>query len=149
MTDRLSKEARSANMAAVRSANTGPELRVRKALHAAGFRYALHRRDLPGRPDIVMPRLGVVIFVHGCFWHRHKRCTAASTPTSNTEFWNAKFEANMARDQRNARDLKALGWKVIVVWECATIPAKLKSLLRRLARMRDEVAMVKAQPRPR
>jgi DNA mismatch endonuclease (patch repair protein) len=123
-------------MAAVGSANTGPELRVRKVLHAAGFRYALHWRDLPGRPDIVMPRLGVVIFVHGCFWHRHKRCTAASTPTSNTEFWNAKFEANMARDQRNARDLKALGWRVLVVWEWRTYEQQLKPLLRRLKEIR-------------
>jgi len=137
MVDRISKEARTANMAAVGSANTGPELRVRKALHAAGFRYALHRRDLPGRPDIVMPRLGVVIFVHGCFWHRHKGCKAASTPTSNTEFWNAKFEVNVARDQRNARDLQALGWRVIVVWECRTGEQQLKALLRRLKEIRS------------
>ena len=136
MVDRISKEARSANMAAVGSANTGPELRVRKALHAAGFRYALHRRDLPGRPDIVMPRLGVVIFVHGCIWHRHKGCKAASTPTSNTEFWNAKFEVNVARDQRNARDLQALGWRVVVVWECQTTDQHLKRLLRRLKEIR-------------
>jgi DNA mismatch endonuclease (patch repair protein) len=134
-------------MAAVGSANTGPELRVRKAIHAAGFRYALHRRDLPGRPDIVMPRLGVVIFVHGCFWHRHKGCKAASTPTSNTEFWTAKFDANVTRDRRNMRDLKALGWKVVVVWECATNAVKLQVLLRRLVRMRAEAGLVSGQPR--
>ncbi len=138
MADRITKEARSANMAAIRGKDTAPELLVRRVLHAAGFRYSLHRKDLPGKPDIVMPRLGVVIFVHGCFWHRHPRCKAASTPTSNTEFWTAKFDANIQKNKRNLRDLKALGWKVLVVWECRTAVKGLRRVVAMLSRGREE-----------
>ena len=116
--DKLSPERRSANMARVRSANTGPEIRVRQLLHSAGYRFRLHRKDLPGAPDIVLPRYDSVIFVHGCFWHRHPGCKDASTPKSRTKFWNAKFEENVSRDKRNVAALQELGWHVFVVWGC-------------------------------
>lgn len=112
--------ARSKLMSRVGGKDTKPELIVRKALHALGYRFRLHRGDLPGRPDIVLPRYKCAIFVHGCFWHRHPGCKKASTPATRIEFWQAKFAANMARDERNLFDLKALGWNVITVWECET-----------------------------
>lgn len=118
--DRLSETERSANMSRIRSRDTLPELAVRRALHAAGYRFRLHRRDLPGRPDIVLSRYKTVIFVHGCFWHRHKDCGNATSPGTRSEFWQAKFAANEARDERNTRELKAAGWKVVIVWECET-----------------------------
>lgn len=109
---------RSKMMSGIRSSNTRPEMIVRKYLHANGFRYRLHVRKLPGSPDLVLPRYHVVIFVHGCFWHRHAGCRYASTPASNVERWRLKFEANTERDARSERMLHAAGWRVIVVWEC-------------------------------
>ena len=106
-------------MARVAGKNTNPELMVRKAAHSLGYRYRLHRRDLPGSPDLVFPGKKKVIFVHGCFWHRHKACRKATTPRTRRDFWQAKFDANVARDARNVRKLKALGWGVLVLWECA------------------------------
>jgi DNA mismatch endonuclease, patch repair protein len=97
MADRLSPQERSRNMAQIRDRDTGPELRVRRALHAAGLRFRLHRRDLPGRPDIVLPRWRTVVFVHGCFWHRHPGCRKAAVPKSRVAFWETKFAATMAR----------------------------------------------------
>jgi DNA mismatch endonuclease, patch repair protein len=120
MTDRISPAARSSNMARIRSTDTGPERRVRCALHAAGFRFRLHRRDLPGTPDLVLPRWKVVVFVHGCYWHRHAGCRNASTPKSQVEFWQAKFDANVDRDTRVQERLFHAGWTVIVIWECQT-----------------------------
>lgn len=118
MVDFLSPLERSERMSRIRSSNTSPELAIRRALHALGFRFRLHRKDLPGKPDIVLPRHKTVIFVHGCFWHRHVGCKVASTPKTNTGFWEEKFQRNTARDERNAALLQALGWKVLVVWEC-------------------------------
>jgi DNA mismatch endonuclease (patch repair protein) len=117
--DVLTPEQRSAMMARIRGKDTKPELLVRQMIHALGFRFRLHRRDLPGTPDIVFPRLRKIIFVHGCFWHRHQ-CRFAYTPKSNTEFWNRKFSANVERDSRSVGELRALGWRVFVVWECQT-----------------------------
>ncbi len=105
-------------MGRVRSKDTGPELIVRRLVHAMGFRYRLHGKDLPGRPDLVFRRRGKVIFVHGCFWHRHDGCVLARLPKSRTDFWLPKLEANKERDERNRRDLKRSGWKVLTVWEC-------------------------------
>ncbi len=118
MPDVFSKEDRSRIMGAVKGKNTKPEVKVRSILHRLGYRFRLHRKDLPGKPDIVLPKYRTVIFVHGCFWHRHPRCRYASTPATNVEFWEDKFKANVERDKRNAKDLKKLGWKVMVVWQC-------------------------------
>ena len=105
-------------MAAVRQKHTSPELRVRAAAHRLGYRYRLHRSDLPGTPDLVFPRLRKVLFVHGCFWHRHAGCRKATMPRTRVEFWRQKFEANVARDGRNEAQLSEQGWQVLIVWEC-------------------------------
>lgn len=118
MPDFLTPRERSARMARIRSANTSPELALRHALHALGLRFRLHTAGLPGKPDIVFPRYKAVVLVHGCFWHRHKGCKVASTPKSNTAFWQEKFARNVARDSRISRELKARGWRVFVAWEC-------------------------------
>jgi DNA mismatch endonuclease, patch repair protein len=107
-------------MALVRSRDTKPEMRVRRALHAAGLRYRLHDRRLPGSPDLVFPSRRVALFVHGCFWHRHAGCSAARLPKSRLEFWEPKLEGNVSRDQRQREALEATGWTVLVVWECET-----------------------------
>ena len=112
--------------------DTKPELKVRKVLHTLGYRFRLHRQDLPGRPDIVLPKWKTAIFVHGCYWHRHPGCKDASTPKTNIEFWQKKFLANKIRDERVSNELRSLGWKVIVIWECETKSSeKLVSLLTR------------------
>lgn len=121
MVDRLTRERRSWNMGRISGKDTGPELVVRRVLHRLGFRFRLHRKDLPGRPDIVLPGRATVVFVHGCFWHRHRNCRFAYTPKSRLEFWTAKFESNVERDRRNQRALRAAGWKVLTVWECQTV----------------------------
>ena len=108
------------NMAAVRNANTKPEIRARQCLHAAGYRFRLHRRDLPGTPDIVMPGRRLVIFVHGCFWHRHQGCSRSTTPKTRAAFWQAKFEANILRDKAVRSALHELGWHTGIIWECET-----------------------------
>jgi DNA mismatch endonuclease (patch repair protein) len=118
--DRLSREARSRLMSRVRSQDTDPEIRVRRVAHAMGLRFRLHRRDLPGCPDMVLPRHRLCVFVHGCFWHRHPECPKATTPKSHVAFWRAKFERNVARDAEVARGLRAAGWRVTVIWECRT-----------------------------
>lgn len=130
MTDTLSPSARSALMSRIRGKDTKPEILVRSLLHRMGLRFRLHRRDLPGSPDIVLPRHGAVVFVHGCFWHRHPRCKGATTPKWRVKFWRDKFAGNVERDKRNRRDLRRLGWKVLVVWECEMKkPQKLESKL--------------------
>jgi len=116
--DRLSAEARSRNMARIGGKNTKPELHVRRLLHGLGYRYRLHVRGLPGRPDIVFPARRKVIFVHGCFWHRHEGCRYSYHPKSRPEFWNAKFARNVQRDGETAARLADAGWGVLVVWEC-------------------------------
>lgn len=118
MADTISSERRSWNMSRIGGRNTKPELRLRSLLHRAGFRFRLHAKDLPGRPDIVLPRYRTVIFVHGCFWHRHAGCRNATTPSTRMEFWQDKFDGNVNRDQRNRATLEAAGWKVLTVWEC-------------------------------
>ena len=105
-------------MRRVRSADTVPERKVRSLLHRLGFRFRLHREDLPGKPDIVLPKYSTVVFVHGCFWHRHPRCPQATTPATRQEYWLPKFKRTMERDRRNERELRRRGWNVIVVWEC-------------------------------
>ncbi|MXR32153.1 very short patch repair endonuclease [Pseudomonas sp. PICF6] len=109
---------RSKMMSAIRGKDTCPEMVVRRFLHGRGYRYRIHRKDLPGKPDIVVPRLKVCIFVHGCFWHRHPGCSFATTPKTRPEFWNEKFEKNVARDLANIDALEAAGWNVLIVWEC-------------------------------
>jgi DNA mismatch endonuclease (patch repair protein) len=115
--DTVSRAQRSLNMASVRTRNTAAELVVRRVLHAQGFRFRLHRLDLPGKPDIVLPKHRTVVLVHGCFWHAHD-CRRGALPSSNTAFWSQKRGVNMARDRKQAEQLEALGWRVLVVWEC-------------------------------
>lgn len=118
MADKLSRAHRSWNMSRIRGRNTGPEIRLRSLLHRAGFRFRLHVRDLPGRPDIVLPRYRTAIFVHGCFWHRHPGCRNSTMPSTRRDFWKEKFEENVRRDERNRHALEDAGWSVAVVWEC-------------------------------
>ncbi|WP_197411517.1 MULTISPECIES: very short patch repair endonuclease [unclassified Sphingopyxis] len=112
--------ARSAQMARIKGRDTKPEMRVRRALHAAGLRYRLHAKNLPGKPDIVLPSRRIAIFVHGCFWHRHPdpSCKLARMPKSRIDFWQNKLEGNRARDERNEAALRTTGWDVRVIWEC-------------------------------
>lgn len=119
MADRLDPEARSRLMSRIRGKDTAPELAVRRALHAAGFRFRLHRRDLPGTPDLVLPKWRVAVFVHGCFWHGHG-CPQGRLPKSREDYWHPKIAANRARDGRKAAELEAAGWRVFAVWECET-----------------------------
>ncbi len=116
--DRMTPEQRSRCMSRIKGKNTKPERVVRSFLHRSGFRFRLHRKDLPGCPDIVLPKYRTVIFVHGCFWHRHPGCPRTTTPKTNVEFWGKKFAENVARDERNRQALVELGWNVVVIWEC-------------------------------
>jgi len=119
-------------MSSVRSKNTKPEIIVRKLLHAMGYRFRLHREDLPGSPDIVLPKYKTVIFVHGCFWHGHEGCPRAKLPKTNVDFWKEKIERNVARDRKDIKCLNALGWKPVVIWSCEVKhPDKLKERLKR------------------
>lgn len=120
MTDRLTQQQRSTNMSRIRGRDTHPEIVVSSVLRRLGFRFRLHAPDLPGRPDIALPRRKTVVFIHGCFWHRHPGCKYAYMPKSRVKFWKTKFEANMLRDRTVARQLRNRGWHVIVVWECRT-----------------------------
>ena len=113
-------EQRSRNMSAIKSKNTKPEIKVRKVLHSMGYRFRLHAKDLPGSPDIVLPKYKTVIFVHGCFWHRHENCKYASTPKTRKEFWNKKFTENKKRDSEIQEKIKILDWRSVVIWECET-----------------------------
>lgn len=123
-------------MASVGGKNTRPEIVVRRIVHRLGYRFRLHVRDLPGNPDIVLPRHRKAIFVHGCFWHGHRGCRRAARPTTNIEFWNKKLDENIGRDKRFRRELEALGWRTLVIWECCT--KDLEQLERRLIRfLRD------------
>ncbi len=123
-------------MSRIRGKDTKPELRVRSQLHRMGYRFRLHRKDLPGRPDIVLPKYDTVIFVHGCFWHRHKGCRFAYTPKTRVEFWETKFDQNVRRDKRNAAALWRGGWRVLKIWECETESSE---ALARLIRSRMKV----------
>lgn len=118
MTDVHSPLVRSKNMRAIKSANTKPELIVRRYLHASGLRFRLHRNDLPGKPDIVLPKYRAVVFVHGCFWHRHPDCKFAVMPLTRRDFWEEKLDKNVKRDKKHIIELVSMGWKVFVIWEC-------------------------------
>lgn len=119
MADVVDAQTRSRMMAGIRGRETQPEIVLRRALHARGIRYRLHDKRLPGRPDLVFPKYTAVCLVHGCFWHRHKGCRYTTTPATRPEFWRNKFAENVARDKRNELALKAAGWRVATVWECA------------------------------
>lgn len=119
MADIVDEETRSRMMAGIKGKNTKPELVLRRALHARGFRYRLHARNVYGRPDLVFPKHHAVVFVHGCFWHRHEACRYTTTPSTRAEFWAAKFGANTARDNAVRASLLESGWRVATVWECA------------------------------
>lgn len=119
MADIVDRATRSRMMAAIKGKDTRPELLLRRALHARGFRYRLHARSLPGRPDLVLPRWRAVVFVHGCFWHRHPGCRYATTPATRPQFWQEKFDANVARDIRSIEALQAQHWRTAIIWECA------------------------------
>jgi DNA mismatch endonuclease (patch repair protein) len=119
MADIVDRQTRSRMMAGIRGKDTKPELVLRRALHARGLRYRLHARGVRGRPDLVLPKYRAAVFVHGCFWHRHQRCRFCTTPSSRTEFWAAKFAANVQRDTAVREALAADGWRVATVWECS------------------------------
>jgi len=116
--DRLTKEHRSWNMSRIKDRDTGPEMAVRSALHKCGFRFRLRGKDLPGKPDIVLPKYKTVIFVHGCFWHRHENCKYCYTPKSHEEFWHTKFQRTIERDAENMQAIKQQGWLPLIIWEC-------------------------------
>ena len=132
--DRLTVSRRSWLMSRVRGANTTPEITVRKYLHALGFRYRLHRQDLPGKPDIVLPKYRTVVFVHGCFWHQHRGCQYAGIPKSNVKFWKRKFESNVSRDKKNLAALRSAGWRCLTIWGCQT------KVQRKLAKLAEQIA---------
>lgn len=127
MADNLDKATRVKTMRAVHSTNTTPEKKVRQALHAAGYRFRLQRRDLPGTPDIVLPRHKTIVFVHGCFWHGHG-CNRAKMPATNTAYWQAKRDRNVRRDATNQAELQERGWRVLVVWGC-DLPSGIRAVL--------------------
>ncbi|MGQ3489064.1 very short patch repair endonuclease [Roseovarius pacificus] len=119
MADIVDKQTRSRMMAGIKGKDTKPELVLRRALHARGFRYRLHSKNLPGRPDLVFPKHHAIVFVHGCFWHRHEGCRYTTSPSTRQEFWQAKFTANVARDEAVREKLLEDGWRIATVWECA------------------------------
>ncbi len=128
MADVLTPEQRSFNMSRIRGKNTSPEMKVRRLLHSLGYRYRLHVRDLPGCPDIVLPKHRAVIFVHGCFWHMHRCRYGRVVPTTNAEFWQNKRRGNVDRDKRHVKALRQAGWRVYTIWECCTkSPERLNS----------------------
>lgn len=129
MADVVSPAVRSRMMAGIKGENSQPELLVRRLLFASGYRFRLHRRDLPGTPDVVMPRRRVAVFVHGCLWHLHEGCPYAKLPATRPQFWKTKLETNVARDRRAVEKLQALGWRVLCIWECATRVAESASNL--------------------
>ena len=137
MADVHDKATRSFNMSRIKGKNTKPEMLVRKFLHAKGYRYKLHDKKLPGKPDIVLPKYRTVVFVHGCFWHGHNNCKYFVVPKTRTQWWTDKINGNKANDEKATKALKKDGWKIITVWECELKPAKvektLKSLLKKLS----------------
>jgi len=136
MADLLTRERRSWNMSRIRGKHTAPEMAVRSVLHKAGFRFRLHRKGFPGKPDIVLPKYKTVVFVHGCFWHRHQGCRNCTTPSNRRDWWLEKLNGNAARDKINRRALQKLGWRVVVVWECQTEKKSgLQKLTHRLERV--------------
>jgi len=137
MADIHNKATRSYNMSQIKATNTKPEMLVRKFLHASGFRYSLHKKTLPGKPDIVLPKYKTIIFIHGCFWHGHTNCKYFVVPKTRTQWWLDKINRNKANDEKAVKALKKDGWKIITIWECSLKPAKLdktlSSLLKKLS----------------
>lgn len=129
MADVHSKEARSYNMSRIKSRNTGPEMLIRRYLHANGYRYSLHRKDLPGKPDIVLRKYNTVIMVHGCFWHGHEHCKYYTIPKTRSDWWEAKIAGNVLNDEKTSLQLKALGWNIINIWGCELKKDKLEKTL--------------------
>ncbi|MDD5232281.1 MAG: very short patch repair endonuclease [Syntrophales bacterium] len=136
MTDVFTKEKRKWIMSRVGGVNTKPEKIVRSFLHAMGHRFRLHRADLPGKPDIILPKHRKIIFVHGCFWHGHAKCHRSKRPSTNEIFWNSKIDRTIRRDKRVLSDLKKIGWKVLIIWECET--KKTELMVRKLENFIDE-----------
>ena len=132
MADVHTPQQRRYNMQQIRAKNTKPEMLVRKFLHANGFRYSLHNKKLPGKPDIVLTKYKTIIFIHGCFWHGHTNCKYFAVPKTRTKWWLNKIKLNKANDEKAVKELKKDGWKVIVVWECALKPAKQETALIRI-----------------
>lgn len=132
----MTKEQRSSVMSRIGPKNTAPELVVRRTLHRQGFRFRLHSPDLPGKPDIVLPKYHTVVFVHGCFWHGHGCRKGSHRPTTNTEFWNAKLDRNVTRDRNTAARLRRMGWKVVTVWECQV--GRPERIVSRFSSLRDK-----------
>jgi DNA mismatch endonuclease, patch repair protein len=144
MADSLTREHRSWNMSRIRSRDTKPEMVVRSLLHGMGYRFTVNgpkNRTLPGRPDIVLPKYRTVIFVHGCFWHRHNGCKGTTTPKTRTDWWEAKFAGNVARDRRNQRSLRKEGWRVVVVWECELAKASRNQIQPKIRRYLDPLVV--------
>jgi DNA mismatch endonuclease (patch repair protein) len=130
--DTVDRQRRSEIMSRIGPRDTAPELAVRQAAHQMGLRFRLHRKDLPGSPDLVFTKHNLAVFVHGCFWHRHAGCSNATLPKTRTEFWQKKFDGNVARDARNRADLARLGWRSLIIWECeAEDDVRLAKILRR------------------
>jgi len=142
MPDMFDQQKRSEIMSRVHSNNTSPEIRVRKLLHRIGYRFRLHRQDLPGKPDIVLPKYKTVIFVHGCFWHGCPVCRHAQVrPQTNTEYWNKKLDRTMARDKENIERLRSLGWRVLVIWECETRKRREEALEQKIISSFEQLKM--------
>ena len=136
--DTFTRAQRSRIMRLVRSQDTQPEMAVRRLAHGLGYRFRLHRKDLPGKPDLVFPSRGKIIFVHGCFWHQHRCKRGSRTPSSRQEYWLGKLQGNVARDKAVLRRLRKLGWGVMVIWECQTTPDKLDRLAGRIVRFLEK-----------
>lgn len=132
MADVHNKDTRSYNMSQIKGKNTKPEMLVRKHLHALGFRYKLHDKSLPGKPDIVLPKYKTIIFIHGCFWHKHDNCKYFVIPKTKTDWWLNKIEGNVLNDIKAMARLESMGWKIITIWECDLKPLKLKETLSKL-----------------
>jgi DNA mismatch endonuclease, patch repair protein len=147
--DIFTRQKRSQVMSRIRGRDTKPELAVRSVLHRWGYRFRLFQKDLPGRPDVVLPRYRAVVFVHGCFWHRHPGCQFAYTPKSRRQFWRKKFTGNVTRDAVAQTQLAKLGWKVITVWECETNSVEqLEKVLRRRGLARPSAVLTRPPPKP-
>ncbi|SJM89484.1 XorII very short patch repair endonuclease Vsr [Crenothrix polyspora] len=133
MTDRIDQASRSRIMSAIRSHSTRPEMKVRSALHKAGFRFRLHAKKLPGTPDLVLRKYKAIVFINGCFWHQHPHCKNSHIPKTHSEFWRHKFARNVARDQKVLYQLKLMGWRVAILWECGLTKKQFETTLERLA----------------
>ena len=153
MADTLSTEERSRLMAKIKGKNTAPERAVRSLLHRAGYRFRIHVRGLPGTPDVVLPKYRAVVFIHGCFWHRHRNCKIATMPQSHKKFWSEKFARNVANDARHRRKLRRLGWRVVTVWSCQLrhperVLAKIEKALKPRYRCAPDPLPMVAEARP-